>query len=69
MRLVSRGELPPRLNEPPLSNEAWNLIQRCWTREASKRPTMKRIAEKMVTIIDPFPSFISILKNKKVRQS
>ena len=40
MRLHSRGAHPPRLDLPPLSDHAWELIQSCWAREASKRPGM-----------------------------
>jgi hypothetical protein len=69
LRLVSLGVLPPRRDEPPLDDEAWNLIQCCWMREASKRPAMKDIPEMMMTILNPIPSLLSILKDKEVRQS
>ena len=38
MRFHSRGAHPPRLDSPPLSDGAWELIRSCWVREASKRP-------------------------------
>ena len=38
MRLHFRGAHPPRLDWPPLNDGAWELIQTCWVREASKRP-------------------------------
>lgn len=47
VKRVSQGERPPRLNKPPLSDEAWKLIHRCWVKEVSKRPMMKDIANRM----------------------
>lgn len=47
MRFVSRGELPSRLDEPPLSNGAWELIQWCWARDGAKRPAMTDVLERM----------------------
>ena len=47
MRFHSRGVHPPRLDSPPLSNEAWELIQTCWVREASKRPRIEVVRERM----------------------
>ena len=37
-------------------------------REASKRPAMKDIPERMMTILNPIPTLLSILKDKEVRQ-
>ena len=51
MKRVSQGERPPRLDKPPLSDEAWKLIHRCWKKESSKRPMMKDIANRMRTWI------------------
>ena len=67
MRLVSRGERPPRLDKPRLSDWAWELIQSCWAQDALKRPAMKNVVESMMTILDSFPVFLSWLKDKKVR--
>lgn len=47
MKRVSRGERPPQLNQPPLNNEAWKLIHRCWVKEILKRPAMKDIVKRM----------------------
>jgi hypothetical protein len=58
LRLASLGVLPQRRDEPPLSDEAWNLIQCCWMREASKRPAMKDIPERMMTIVNTIPSLL-----------
>ncbi|KAF8340787.1 kinase-like domain-containing protein, partial [Amanita rubescens] len=57
LTLVSRGVLPPRLAEQPLRDEAWDLIQRCWTREPLKRPTMEEVMTSMlVEILQETPS-------------
>ncbi|KAF8329633.1 kinase-like domain-containing protein [Amanita rubescens] len=45
LALIFRGELPPRLDLPPLGDETWDVIQRCWMREAAKRPSMKDVLE------------------------
>ena len=41
---------PPRPDSPPLSDEAWELIRSCWVREASERPRIEVVVEKMVAI-------------------
>ncbi len=46
--LVARGTRPPRLEEPFLSDAAWEVIQRCWVREPSQRPRMKDVTESMM---------------------
>lgn len=82
MWLVSQGERPRRLDEPPLSDWAWKLIQSCWAQGASERPEMKDVAEMMTAAranearnlnLDsdghPLPTLLSILKAKKVRES
>lgn len=82
MQLVIQGERPRRLDEPLLSDWTWNLIQSCWVQEASKRPGMKDVVERMIDVRaneawnlnpdsdgQPFLSLLSILKDKKVRQS
>ncbi len=45
MALVFRDKRPPRLDEPSFSDEAWSVIQRCWVRDPSKRPSMKDVVE------------------------
>ncbi|KAF8332872.1 kinase-like domain-containing protein, partial [Amanita rubescens] len=50
-KLVTRCVLPPRLDEPPLSDGAWDIIQRCWTRETSKRPKMRDVVERLTWLI------------------
>ena len=56
MRLFSRGALPPRLDEPPLSNGAWELILSCWVREASKRPGIDVITGRMAALFQSVSS-------------
>jgi hypothetical protein len=81
IQLVVQGERSPRLDEPPLGDCAWNLIRSCWDREASLRPVMRDVVKRMVAapnetrnlMLDsdshPFPPLLSILNDRKVRQS
>ncbi|KAF8730341.1 hypothetical protein AX14_005640 [Amanita brunnescens Koide BX004] len=46
----AQGLHPRRLQEPPLSDEAWELIRSCWTRKPSDRPGIEEVTEKMVAI-------------------
>ncbi|KAF8339447.1 kinase-like domain-containing protein, partial [Amanita rubescens] len=50
LTLVSREVLPPRLDGQPLSDEAWDVIQRCWVREPLKRPRMNDVVESMIAM-------------------
>ena len=50
MRLHSRGVHPPRLDLPPLSDGAWELIRTCWVREASKRPRIDVVRDRMAVV-------------------
>jgi hypothetical protein len=50
LTLISRGVLPPRLEDQPLSDGAWDVIQRCWAREPLKRPRMKNVVESMTVM-------------------
>ncbi|KAF8339466.1 kinase-like domain-containing protein [Amanita rubescens] len=50
LTLVSRGVLPPRLDEQPLSDGAWNVIRRCWVREPLSRPRMNNVVESMIAM-------------------
>jgi hypothetical protein len=49
LALLSRGSHPPRQPEPPLSDGAWELIQSCWVREASKRPGIEEVTDIMIS--------------------
>ncbi|KAF8325732.1 kinase-like domain-containing protein [Amanita rubescens] len=48
--LHDRGEQPPRPHHPPLSDGVWDMIQRCWGRDALKRPRMKDITKNMTLL-------------------
>lgn len=64
MKLIFQGTRPPRREEPPLDDKAWELIQRCWA-EALERPGMKDAAEWMMAILSmsrvPFSGGIETL--------
>ena len=47
MRSVTRGERPPRLEEPSLTDDAWKLIQDCWSQEKIARPAMEDVVERL----------------------
>ena len=78
MRLISQAERPPRREEPPLSDGAWELIQACWVAEAAKRPTIEDVTERMSVApaamqrnsdSSPVSLLLSILKQKQPRSS
>ena len=46
---VKEGNRPPRMPNPPLENEAWDLIEQCWDQDPGRRPTMDEVAEIMVS--------------------
>lgn len=48
MKLVCSGERPLRLNEPRICDRAWDLIQWCWERDASRRPAIEDVTKFMV---------------------
>lgn len=50
LTLISRGVLPPRLDEQPLSDGAWDVIRRCWVREPMKRPGMSNVVENIIAM-------------------
>jgi hypothetical protein len=68
MTLVSRGVRPPRLDDPPLKDEAWELIKRCWAMIPSERPAIKDIADMMMSDPDRHPLLflLFVLKDWKV---
>ena len=60
--LHARGEQPPRPNHPSLSDGAWDMIQRCWGRDALKRPRMKDITKYMILLSqDPTTKMVRIV--------
>jgi hypothetical protein len=46
--LLIKGSRAPRLEVPPLSDEAWELIEHCWQEDKMKRPPIKDVVEKMM---------------------
>jgi len=76
LQLVSKGELPLRLDEPSLSDGAWELIQTCWIKQAADRPAMKEALGRMEAILKtqrnsdrrPLLSLLSILREREVGQ-
>ena len=47
--VVIQDKRPRRRDEPPLSDGAWEVVQRCWARETEKRPRMKDVVEGLST--------------------
>ncbi|KAF8340969.1 kinase-like domain-containing protein [Amanita rubescens] len=41
--LVASGRHPSRLDQPRIDDGVWNLIERCWMRNSSERPTIERL--------------------------
>ena len=48
--VVLQDKRPRRPDEPPLSDGAWQVIQRCWVREPWERPRMKDVIESLNAI-------------------
>ncbi|KAF8632299.1 hypothetical protein AX15_001950 [Amanita polypyramis BW_CC] len=48
-KLIIEGSRPPRQPEPPLREEAWQLITRCWSQEPGDRPDIDDVLEIMVS--------------------
>src|SRR6266576_5546025 len=49
IKSVSRGQRPPRLQVPYLSDEAWKLMQYCWSKDKSTRPAIEDIVERVMS--------------------
>jgi len=47
MVFISRGVYPPRLIDPPLSDDEWGLIRHCWTKEPTQRPAIQDVLKSM----------------------
>ena len=47
MMTVTGGHRPPRLDNPPLDDGAWKLVQQCWAHDKRLRPGMRDVAETM----------------------
>ena len=46
-RNVRSGQRPRRLDQPPLDERAWHLIERCWHMEPARRPSMDDVVQTM----------------------
>ncbi|KZV84480.1 kinase-like protein, partial [Exidia glandulosa HHB12029] len=46
-RLLGKNQRPPRPETDQLSDEVWNLLQRCWRRVAPARPTMEQVSQRL----------------------
>ncbi|KAF8348429.1 kinase-like domain-containing protein [Amanita rubescens] len=46
---VKEGKHPPRKPNPPLEDEAWNLIERCWDQNPIKRPSIDDVVDIMIS--------------------
>lgn len=40
---LASGKYSKRLADPSMDDRIWDLIQRCWLRNPSERPTMEQI--------------------------
>ena len=41
--VIAADERPPRPTHPQLSDPLWEMIQKCWRREPSERPTIQEV--------------------------
>jgi len=48
IKVVCRGERPPRLEVPSLSDGAWKLMQDCWEKEKVTRPGIEDVVKRMM---------------------
>jgi len=48
------GERPPRPTHPTLTDELWELIQRCWDQEPQSRPKILEVAQVLRSQSVPF---------------
>jgi len=46
---IKEGKRPPRKPNPPLEDEAWNLIERCWDQDPIKRPSIDDVVDIMIS--------------------
>lgn len=45
IRAVTRGERPPRLDNPPLNDDTWKLMHLCWAHDKRLRPGIRDVVE------------------------
>lgn len=43
--VITSDERPPRPAHPQLSDELWEMIEKCWRRDPSQRPTIQEIVD------------------------
>ena len=55
-RSAISGVPPPRLYDPPISDDSWAVIQRCWAQEATTRPKMEEVNEGVMAIYQSLAS-------------
>ncbi|KAF8676698.1 hypothetical protein AX14_004845 [Amanita brunnescens Koide BX004] len=67
MKLVCAGDRPPRLDEPPLCDRAWHLIQWCWESEASMRPAIENVTKSMEDSDFHIPPAKKIERNRVIK--
>ncbi|KAK2467962.1 hypothetical protein APHAL10511_000257 [Amanita phalloides] len=48
IKRVTEGGRPERQPNPPLREEAWELIQKCWHQDPGKRPTINDVVDTMI---------------------
>jgi hypothetical protein len=61
---VTRGERPPRLDNPPLSDDAWNLVNQCWAQNKRLRPGIRDVVKIMKSWKKP-----SVLSSPSISRS
>ena len=75
--VVIQDKRPHRQDEPPLSDGAWEVIQRCWAKEPWRRPRMEDVIGNLVvtsqsmslsTKISSFPVTSSFSATTSVRR-
>ncbi|KAF8345093.1 kinase-like domain-containing protein [Amanita rubescens] len=68
IKVVCRGERPPRLEVPSLSDRAWKLMQECWAKEKTTRPGIEDVVKRMVvweTLQESAPTQHRCAKNER----
>ena len=55
---VKDGKRPLRKPNPPLEDEAWNLIERCWNQDPGMRAAIDEVVEIMVSWSDKVESCV-----------
>jgi len=59
VRAVCRGERPPRPKSPPLDDDAWGLMNWCWSQKKQARPCMRDVVKTMESWKAPSPGLSS----------